>query len=282
MLGAVLHDASLFKPTAVVLSIAGSDCTAGAGIQADIKTAAALGVFACTAITAVTAQNTRGVRSINAVSPAVLHAQIDAVMADYPVAVIKLGLLGSLANANWLADFLPSLAIPVIIDPVLQASVGGALNESLGAVVTCYRERLLPLATLVTPNIPEALQLLSCDNPTDHEGLEHLALQILGLGAKAVLLKGGHAEDPRLSTDYLAQSDIDDVKAFSAVRLVSPHGHGTGCTLATAIAAGVAQGLQLPQAVAQAKNFVQGALLHAGRLQLVPSQGPLHHLHSYW
>ena len=269
------------RPTPVVLTIAGSDCTAGAGLQADLKTCAAMGAYACSVVTAVTAQNHLAVQAVEPMPVALVKAQLDAVMASYPVAVIKLGMLGSLEVALVVAQFLAASKLPVVIDPVLKASVGGSLCGG-DDVIDFYRHTLAPLATVLTPNLQEAALLLNAPLATTHSDYERQAKQLLSLGSKAVLLKGGHSQDERLCSDYLALQGTDAVQAFASARLKTPHGHGTGCTLASAIAAGLAQGLSLKQAIAAAKNFVQASLAHAARLELVPHNGPLHHFSTFW
>ena len=268
------------RSTPVVLTIAGSDCTAGAGLQADIKTCAAMGVYACSVVTAVTAQNPQGLQQVETLSRTMVAAQLSSVMAAYPVSVIKLGMLGNLEVAAEVAAFLRHTRLPVVIDPVLSASVGGDLCS--GDAVAFYRAQLLPLATVLTPNLFEASLLLDQPIADCHESYEAQALALLAMGSQSVLLKGGHSLDQRLCSDYLAQVGVAGVKAFSAARLLTPHGHGTGCTLASAIAAGLAQGLSLLQAVAAAKNYLQGSLANAGRLHLVPEHGPVHHFSTFW
>ncbi|MDZ7924191.1 MAG: bifunctional hydroxymethylpyrimidine kinase/phosphomethylpyrimidine kinase [Marinagarivorans sp.] len=270
----------LQRPTPVVLTIAGSDCTAGAGLQADIKTCAAMGVYACSVVTAVTAQNPYGVQRIEIMPRAIIAAQLSSVMAAYPVSVIKIGMLGNVEVAEEIASFLRTSTVPVVIDPVLSASAGGILCADDALVF--YREQLLPLATVLTPNLSEASLLLGQPIANSHEAYEAQALALLEFGSQSVLLKGGHSLDQRLCSDYLAQMGMAEVKAYSAARLQTPHGHGTGCTLASAIAAGLAQGLSLLQAVAAAKNYLQGSLANAARLNLVPEYGPVHHFSTFW
>lgn len=268
------------RPSPVVLSIAGSDSSGGAGIQADIKTGAAFGVHVATAITAVTAQNSAAVLAAYPLTPDQLISQIEAVTSELPVAAIKLGMLANQELMNAVADILGDLAdkkIPVVIDPVLGATSGGTLISGQ-SVVSTYIERLFPLATVITPNLLEAAWLLDTDVAADYEQMEQQAQALQQLGASAVLLKGGHA-DMVMATDCLAS---DDMQAFSGPRHDTTHTHGSGCTLAAAIAAGLAQGLSLKQSVASAKSFVQGAIQHSARLKLAPKNGPLHHFYQYW
>ncbi|HEY7771728.1 MAG TPA: bifunctional hydroxymethylpyrimidine kinase/phosphomethylpyrimidine kinase [Marinagarivorans sp.] len=277
------------KPCPVVLTIAGSDSSAGAGLQADIKTCGAMGAFACSVVTAVTAQSPSQMAGVYALPAKLVSDQINAVARDFDIAVVKLGMLGNLAIAEVVAEFIARTGLPAVIDPVFKASVGGDLCSSPDgptAVRAFYRAQLAPLATVFTPNLDEAAALLDSEPASDHSAYEQQALALLGLGSSAVLLKGGHSLDERLCTDYLAYCDSDagaaSVRAFSAARINTPHGHGSGCTLASAIAAGLAQGLTIVQATAAAKNYVQNSLINAARLALVPSNGPLHHFASFW
>lgn len=266
------------KPAAVVLSIAGSDSSGGAGIQADLKAGAAFGVFVATAITAITAQNSAGVSGIFPLTPVQLQAQIDAVMTGLPVAAIKIGMLANIELAETVARVLAQTSLPVVLDPVMGATSGSSLMTDAG-VTQFFRERLLPLATLVTPNVAEAARLLDTSPATSYEALEQQALALRQLSGRAVLLKGGDAELP-LAVDYLVTDQ--GVKPFSAPRQATSHTHGGGCTLASAIAAGLAQGLTLEQSVAAAKTYIQGAISQSARLQLVPHNGPIHHFFQYW
>ena len=266
------------RPTAVVLSIAGSDSSGGAGIQADVKTGAAFGVFVATAITAITAQNPAGVTGIYPVGRDQLLAQVDAVLSGLPVTAIKVGMLANLELAGAVAQLLTATHLPVVLDPVMGATSGSSLMTEQG-VTNFFRERLLPLATLTTPNVAEAARLLDANIATSYVELEQQALALYQLAGRAVLLKGGDAELP-LAVDYLVTDK--GVQPFSAPRQTTSHTHGGGCTLATAIAAGLAQGLSLEQSVAAAKTYIQGAIQHSARLQLVAHNGPIHHFYQYW
>lgn len=251
-----------------VLVIAGSDSGGGAGIQADIKAVMAMGGFAATAVTAITAQNTLGVRAVHALPPDLVQAQIAAVLDDIGADAIKTGMLGDAATVRRVAECLASAAtsIPVVIDPVMVAKGGQSL---LGAeALEAMRRHLLPLATLITPNLPEAECLLGhpITDPVD------AARALLDTGAKAVLLKGGHADGPEL-TDVLA--DADGVRRFTMRRIDTRHTHGTGCTLASAIAAGLAQGMALDGAVGRARAYVQEAIRTAPGFG--GGHGPLNH-----
>ncbi len=270
----------------VVLSIAGSDSSAGAGIAADVKTGGAFGVFTATAITAVTAQSPAGVDDIFALTPEQLLAQIDSVTNALPIHAIKIGMLCNGAQLETLVAFLTTLKttqpdLPVVFDPVLAATAGGTLWQA-GLAPIC--DQLMPLCTLITPNTLEAAKLLNTPPAQSYEAQQEHALALLKFGPQASLVKGGHNTTP-LATDYLAvnqKGGSPAVQPFSNARIECNHSHGSGCTLATAIAAGLAQGLELPQAVAAAKSYVHGALQHSARLNLAKTNGPLHHFYTYW
>ncbi|GAC1348119.1 MAG: bifunctional hydroxymethylpyrimidine kinase/phosphomethylpyrimidine kinase [Acetobacteraceae bacterium] len=251
-----------------VLVIAGSDSGAGAGIQADLKTIMALGAYATTAITALTAQNTRGVHGTLQIPAAFIRQQIEVVLADIGADAIKTGMLGDAATIDIVADTLERLApgIPLIVDPVMLAKGGAALLDPDALAI--LRARLLPMATLITPNIPEAEALLG------HEitDLAEAATALLATGAHAVLLKGGHRGGATV-TDVLAEAT--GITLFERDRIDTQHTHGTGCTLASAIAAGLAQGQTLPDAVARARTYVQSAIQTAPGLGR--GHGPLNH-----
>lgn len=251
-----------------ILVIAGSDSGGGAGIQADIKAVMAMGGYAATAVTSITAQNTLGVHAVYPLPPELIEAQIVAVLDDIGADAIKTGMLGEAAAVLRVAEILASRSqgAPLVVDPVMVAKGGQLLlaDEALDAL----RERLLPLATLITPNLPEAEALLgyAISDPAD------AATALLRTGAKAVLLKGGHGDAADV-TDVLA--DADGISRFTMPRIDTRHTHGTGCTLASAVAAGLAQGMPLADAVGRARVYVQEAIRTApgfGR-----GHGPLNH-----
>jgi hydroxymethylpyrimidine/phosphomethylpyrimidine kinase len=227
-----------------VLAIAGSDSSGGAGIQADIKTITMLGGFAMTAITAVTAQNTTGVSAVEALSPGMVAAQIDACLSDIGADAIKIGMLGSPEIAHAVADRLEGLTVPVVFDPVMIATSGAVLADE--ATVSAF-ERLMQLAALTTPNVPELAAL----------GGRH------GMAARggAYLAKGGDAEGPDVE-DILVRPGQEDA-VWRSPRIDTRHTHGTGCTLSSAIATLLARGLPLEQAVGEARELVRKALLAA-------------------
>lgn len=261
---------------AKILTIAGSDSGGGAGIQADIKTAEAFGVYSMTAITAITSQNTQGVSAIHPIPPKDVATQIDAVLSDFGADVIKTGMLYDAAIINIVAERIQLHAahIPLIIDPVMVAKGGAILleDEAINALTT----RLLPRCTLITPNIPEAEQLTG-KTITSSEDMESAALFIMThYGAGAVLLKGGHLAGNEI-TDILV--DKERTHRFTHARITTRHTHGTGCTLSTAIACGIASGLSLKDAVIQARHYVLEAIRHAP--EMGQGQGPLCHRHLY-
>ncbi|MCD6663640.1 MAG: bifunctional hydroxymethylpyrimidine kinase/phosphomethylpyrimidine kinase [Comamonas sp.] len=256
-----------------VLSIAGSDSGGGAGIQADLKTFSALGCFGMTAITAITAQNTQGVRAIHGVPPEVLRAQIDAVVEDIGVDAVKIGMLATPDIVRVVADAIARHALPhVVLDPVMVATSGDALieHETIAALV----RELFPLAQVITPNLDEAALLLG--RPIDTvDALERAADELLALGARAVLLKGGHLSGDWV-VDLLALPGGEHHRLESA-RIVTNNGHGTGCTLSSAIAAHLALGEPLVQAVRGARSYILGAIEAGAAVVTGHGHGPLNH-----
>ncbi len=275
-------------PARLVLTIAGSDCSGGAGIQADLKTFAVFGVFGASIITAVTAQNSHSFYHANVLSPAQFNSQWQAVLAGAPIAAIKLGMLGDLPMAQAVADALETFCaynpkVPIVIDPVLKATTGGDLSGDDTRQV--YLERLMPLAHLFTPNILEAAKLLQQPAAVSVGEAEQQAAALKAKGAQAVLLKGGHLNSQLPHEQTLACDVLIDALGtyrFTAPRVAAEHSHGSGCTLASAIASGLAQGLNLRQAIAAAKTFIGGALEQSARLQLAAHNGPIHHFYAYW
>jgi hydroxymethylpyrimidine/phosphomethylpyrimidine kinase len=264
--------------TAIALTIAGSDSGGGAGIQADLKTFSALGAYGASAITALTAQNTRGVQAIHNAPPEFVAQQIQSVLSDIDVKAIKVGMLSSAAIINAVADALaPYPGIPIVLDPVMVAASGDPLLEA--SAMDALRQRLLPMAILVTPNLPEAAMLLGRPIASTEEDILAQGQDILLLGAKAVLIKGGHGGGPE-STDFLISPQ--SVTRFSVPRIATENVHGTGCTLSSAIAAGLAKGLPLPQAVEEAKAYITAAIAASSRLKVGHGHGPAHHFHAWW
>jgi hydroxymethylpyrimidine/phosphomethylpyrimidine kinase len=254
-----------------VLICAGSDSGGGAGIQADIKAVTALGGFAMTAVTALTAQNTLGVQGVLGIEPGFIRQQIASVLDDLGAEAIKTGMLHDTPTIEAVCDELLARApgVPLVADPVMVAK-GGHRLLAPDAVETLKR-RLMPLAALLTPNIPEAEVLSGMEIRTEAQ-MHHAAEALLTLGVPAVLLKGGHMEG-ELLVDLLATPE--GVTRFEDARIASRHTHGTGCTLASAIAAGLAQGMELRESVARARRYVRAALLAAPGYGA--GHGPLNH-----
>jgi len=257
------------------LTIAGSDSGGGAGIQADLKTFAALGVYGASVITAVTAQNTCGVRAVHDVPLQVIAAQLDAVLEDIPFGAVKIGMLSSADIVSVVAGRLRAHETPmVVLDPVMVAKSGDALlrDDAVQALI----DNLLPLATIITPNLPEAARLLGRDRI---EHTEEAAGELLSLGPAAVLLKGGHGGGDEIE-DLLLVRGEDAPQRFRHPRVITRNTHGTGCSLSSAVAAGLASGLPLPAAVEAAIDWLQGAITHAWPLG--GGHGPVHHFWKWW
>ena len=256
-----------------VLSIAGSDSGGGAGIQADLKTFSALGCYGMTAITAITAQNTQGVRAIHGVPPDMLRAQIDAVVEDIGVDAVKIGMLHAPEVVAVVVDAIRRYRLPhVVLDPVMVATSGDRLMAE-ETVQVLVRE-LFPLATVVTPNLDEAALLLG--HPIPGIGaLDDAARALLALGAPAVLLKGGHLPGDEV-VDVLALPD-GTLTHLRSPRIATHNGHGTGCTLSSAIAAQLALGHALPEAVKRARTYILGAIEAGAAVHTGKGHGPLNH-----
>lgn len=264
--------------TPIALTIAGSDSGGGAGIQADLKTFAALGVYGCSAISSLTAQNSCGVQGVLPVPPEFVNAQITSVLSDIPVAAIKTGMLAQAdiirAVAQTLADY-PHL--PLVLDPVMVATSGDRLlaEDAVDALI----EELLPRALVITPNLHEAAALLNQPMAQSLAQMRGQAEQLLVMGARNVLMKGGHSSDEQ-ATDLLLTGEGEFL--FSSPRIATKNTHGTGCTLASAIAAGLAKKLSLQDAVQEAKTYLHNALLHADKLTIGQGSGPVHHFYSFY
>jgi hydroxymethylpyrimidine/phosphomethylpyrimidine kinase len=257
-----------------VLSIAGVDPSGGAGIAADLKTFAALGAYGMAAVTAVTVQNTRGVRGFTLMEPAFVADQIGAVLDDIRVDAVKIGMVGSAAIAEAVASVLRRHgARHVVLDPVMVAKGGDALLA--GDAVAAIREHLVPLAEVITPNLPEAAVLLGTRPPTDVDGMRSMARDLLSFGPASVLLKGGHLDGPDATDVYC---DAGATEALSAPRIATKNTHGTGCTLSSAIAALLPCHPRL-DAIRRAKDYVTGAIRGADQLDVGSGHGPLDHGH---
>lgn len=263
---------------AIALTIAGADPSGCAGILADLKTFAALGVYGTAVTAALTAQNTRGVAAVHAVPAPLVAAQMDAVLGDLAVGAVKIGMLG---NADVIAAVAAGLdrfgQTRVVLDPVMAATTGRRLLDAgaLGAL----RRDLVPRAFLLTPNLAEAAALLDDAPAGDEEAMLRQADRLIALGANAVLMKGGHAQGPE-STDLLVTATAS-IRVIGE-RIAATDTRGTGCTLSAAVAAGLARGLGLTEAVQSAKAYVTSAIAAAGRLRIGSGPGPLHHFYRWW
>jgi hydroxymethylpyrimidine/phosphomethylpyrimidine kinase len=256
------------------MTIAGSDSGGGAGIQADLKTFSALGVYGASTLTAITAQNTVAVTAVHELPTDVIAAQIDAVITDIGVDAVKTGMLSSVAIVEVVAQELKRHGITnLVVDPVMVAKSGDALLRR--EAVDSLRTRLLPLAAVVTPNIPEAETLTGREIVSD-EDMRRAAEEIVAMGARAVVVKGGHRDGPATDLYY----DGSRFQEFSAPRFDTVNTHGTGCTFASAVAAGLAQGKDVIDAVAQAKEYVTGAIRNS--YPLGQGHGPVHHFYRVW
>jgi hydroxymethylpyrimidine/phosphomethylpyrimidine kinase len=264
--------------TPIALTIAGSDSGGGAGIQADLKTFSALGVFGCSAITSLTAQNTLGVQGVFAVPPQFVQQQIQSVMSDINVGAIKTGMLANAEIISALVESLTQLsAIPLVVDPVMVATSGDRLLAE--DAIEILLKKLMPLATIVTPNLHESAALLNCSVARTQNEMQQQGEHLLSLGLQAVLMKGGHTTNDQ-ATDLLITHSGTEI--FSAPRLQTKNTHGTGCTLASAIAAGLAKKLSLNDAVREAKDYLQGALAASNQLLIGKGSGPVHHFFRFY
>jgi hydroxymethylpyrimidine/phosphomethylpyrimidine kinase len=263
------------KSYPIALSIAGSDSSGGAGIQADLKTFSSLGVYGTTAITAITAQNTQGVHSQLAIAPQMVYDQIIAVMEDLNPSVVKIGMLSNSEIVCAVAEALSQYQLPIILDPVIISSSGHRLL-SIEAQES-VKERLLPLSTLITPNIPEMEALTSVTLST-YKDKERAAHYLIELGAKAILLKGGHEEgDTKSDTLFLASPTGIKATTFSSQTIHTKNIHGTGCTLSAAIAAFIARGESINEAIAKAKSYISDAIRAGADVAIGNGFGPVNH-----
>ena len=264
--------------TPIALTIAGSDSSGGAGIQADLKTFAALGVYGASVITALTAQNTQGVSGIQQVPAEFVTAQIDAVFADLAVGAVKIGMVAQPPVIDAIVAGLKRWSPRhVVLDPVMVATSGDRLLAS--EAVDALRTRLIPLTSVITPNLPEAAALLDEGVAADEAAVEKQGKRLLALGCQAVLIKGGHGEGAE-SIDYLI--DSSGVIALAAPRIATKNTHGTGCSLSSAIAAGLAKGEGMETAVRNAKAWVSAAIAAADRFSVGHGHGPVHHFHKFY
>lgn len=261
----------------VALTIAGSDSSAGAGIQADLKTFAALGVYGASVITALTAQSTQRVSAVHDVPADFVTAQLDAVFGDLDVKAVKIGMVSR-------RDIIGAIVVSLdrykpkhlVVDPVMVATSGDRLlsPDAIGAL----RIKLFPRATIVTPNLPEAAALLEAPLANSEGEIESQGRRLLEFGCPAVFIKGGHGEGAE-SADFLVTKDSS--LRLAALRVMTKNTHGTGCTLSSAIAAGLAKGESLEEAVRNAKIYVTAAIASADRLGVGHGHGPVHHFHTF-
>ena len=255
-----------------VLSVAGSDPSGGAGIQADLKAISANGAYAMAAVTALTAQNTQGVQGVHLVPPTFVAEQIGAVFDDIRVDAVKIGMIATAEIALAAADALDGARAPLVLDPVMVAKGGASLLDE--AAVEVVRTRLLPMASVLTPNLPEAAVLLGEDVAECRSRMVAQGHALCALGARAVLMKGGHLPGGE-SPDCLVSRD--EVHWYEGARVATRNTHGTGCTLSAALAAHLAQGLEIAEAVGRAKAYVARAICGAGALTVGSGHGPTHH-----
>ena len=264
--------------TPIALTIAGSDSGGGAGIQADLKTFSALGVYGASAIAALTAQNTKGVSGIFDVAPEFVRAQMDAVYSDMKVGATKIGMLGRADVIEAVAaGLIAHRAKNIVLDPVMVATSGDLLLQP--DAIDTLKRKLIPLALVVTPNLAEAAALSRTAPAKDETAMAKQGEAILNLGAQSVLVKGGHFGGAE-ATDLLI--DKGGVRRFSARRIETKNTHGTGCTLSSAIAAGLARGMPLTESIALAKKFVSEAIVAADGLKAGEGRGPVHHFYEWW
>ncbi|MDI5932543.1 bifunctional hydroxymethylpyrimidine kinase/phosphomethylpyrimidine kinase [Halomonas kalidii] len=269
---------TLPRPIPNVLTIAGSDPSGGAGIQADLKTFSALGAYGTSVITALTAQNTRGVTGVHPVPADFIARQLSTLLDDVEIDAVKIGMVASREVAETLGTLLERRRPRwIVLDPVMVAKSGDVLVDDAG--IRAVREVLVPLADLVTPNLPEAAVLLDCAEPHDRAAMAALAPGLRALGAGAVLLKGGHLAGDACP-DLLITSDA--THWLEGPRIATGNLHGTGCTLSSAIATRLALGDALPDAVAAAKTWLATALGESHRLAVGRGHGPVHHFHAWW
>lgn len=260
------------------LTIAGTDPSGGAGIQADLKTFSALGAYGTSVITALVAQNTCGVRSVYRIEPDFVAAQLTSVLSDVRIDSVKIGMLAESDIVEAVAAGLKASAVPwIVLDTVMLAKSGDPLLSP--AAVSTLRERLLPQVSLITPNLPEAAALLDCQAATNEDEMRRQGRELLALGCQAVLMKGGHLSDVE-SPDWLFTRQLE--QRFTAPRIATKHTHGTGCTLSAALAALRPRHDNWVSTVQEAKSWLQGALEQADSLEVGKGIGPVHHFYRWW
>lgn len=260
------------------LTIAGTDPSGGAGIQADLKTFSALAAYGTSVITALVAQNTRGVQSVYYIDPVFVAAQLDSVLSDVRIDTAKIGMLANSDIVEAVAERLKHYQPPfVVLDTVMLAKSGDPLLSADS--VEALRRLLLPQVAIITPNLPEAAALLGCDMAQNEQQMREQGEALLAMGCEAVLMKGGHLSDSE-SPDWLFMRGFSE--RFTAPRVETRHTHGTGCTLSAALAALRPRHNNWPDTVRAAKTYLQQALLQADSLEVGQGIGPLHHFHQWW
>jgi hydroxymethylpyrimidine/phosphomethylpyrimidine kinase len=262
----------------IALTIAGSDSSCGAGIQADLKTFAAFGCYGTSVLTALTAQNTKGVQAVFPISANFVEQQLTSIFDDMEVKAIKTGMLFSANIIEAVVDFLDKYDLPLVVDPVMIAESGDSLIKK--SAIYAIKEKLLPLTTVLTPNINEAEYLLkyTINNKQD---IEQAAKELCNMGPRAVLIKGGHLQG-KTSDDCLYIKKEEKVYWFRSKRIITKNTHGTGCTLSAAITAALALGNQLFDAVNYAKKYITGALIKGSKYSIGHRHGPVHHFYKTW
>lgn len=260
------------------LTIAGTDPSGGAGIQADLKAFSALGAYGTSVITALVAQNTRGVQSVYRIEPDFVRAQLDSVLSDVRIDAIKIGMLAESDIVEVVADRLQAATTPwIVLDTVMLAKSGDPLLSP--RAVATLRERLLPQVSIITPNLPEAAALLDCPMARNEQEMREQGRELLAMGCQAVLMKGGHLSESE-SPDWLFTRELE--QRFTAPRVNTRHTHGTGCTLSAALAALRPRHDDWVATVQAAKIWLQGALEQADTLEVGQGIGPVHHFHQWW
>lgn len=266
------------SPLPNILSIAGSDPSGGAGIQADLKSIAALGGFGMAVVTALTAQNTRGVTGVHVVPPSFVRQQLDTLADDVRIDAVKVGMLGSAELVTVVQEFITEkIRVPVVIDPVMVSTSGSPLLDDDAVSAMCD---FLPTGLVITPNLPEAAALADELGLDCEAGHDELAIALAKRFDVAVLLKGGHLEGQAMCRDVLAHAG--EISEFTAERVATDNTHGTGCSLSSAIATLLGQGSDLSSAVHEAKTWLTGALLAGDRLAVGEGPGPVHHTHRWF
>lgn len=267
------------KTPKIILSLAGSDSLAGAGIQADLKTAHSLQTYCATVLTAITAQNSQGVHAVQMIDASVITAQIDALLSDFGerIGALKIGMLGDAHTTTVVANHLQKhfTQTPIVLDTVMRATSGGELLDSAGRDVLI--QKLLPIATVITPNLIEASLLLDQPQAVSLAQMEKQGQDLIKMGAHNAIIKGGHSTSDDATDILVCSAQPEQALTLTAPKIATNHTHGTGCTLSTAIACFLAQGEPLELACKKAKDYVSQAIARAASWQLVESNGPLSH-----